>query len=102
MADKREECLWSTLALKAIRGRLPTKPATLILQTIHEGELGDAVAPASRATKLQLINPVLLPFLLFIGRTKCPVKSIKRLIEYSLIEISLRSRTFQSLVLILG
>lgn len=71
MADKREECLRSTLALKAIRGRLPTKPATLILQTIHEGEPSDvAAAPASRATKSQLINPVLLPFLLFIGGTK--------------------------------
>lgn len=50
MADKREECLQGTLALKATRGRLPTKPATLILQTIHEGASGDAAAaPASRA-----------------------------------------------------
>lgn len=64
MVDKREEYLQATLALKATRGRLPTKPTTLILQTIHEGAFGD-VAPASHATKSRLINLVLLPFLLF-------------------------------------
>lgn len=36
MADKHEKCLRGTLTLKAIRGRLPTNPATLILQTIQE------------------------------------------------------------------
>lgn len=37
MVDKHEECLRGTLTLKeATRGRLPTKLATLILQTIQE------------------------------------------------------------------
>jgi len=39
MADKRESIArWRTPTLKATRGRLPTKPATLILQTIREAE----------------------------------------------------------------
>lgn len=36
MVDKHEEGLRGTLTLKATRGRLPTKLATLILQTIQE------------------------------------------------------------------
>jgi len=63
MVDKREQCLQATLALKATRGRLPTKPATLILQTIHEAAFDNA-APASHATKSRLINLDLLLFLL--------------------------------------
>lgn len=90
MADKREECLRSILALKATRGRLPTKPATLILQTIYE----DDAALASRATKSQLINPVLFSFLLPIGGTKRTAKSIKR---FNQIFLTISIRTSQSL-----
>lgn len=67
MSTVRGALTGHTGAFKAIRGRLPTKLATLILQTIHKREtsLRDAAfcsAVASRATKSPPIDPILLPF----------------------------------------